>query len=146
MHLTGPVGRLETLRGKCDASFLRRDRAGHPVQALVEPIPRGRACRLDEPLAMPQVAQTKLLGNLSCCHGTRQVLLVGNDEQHCVTHLVVIQYLRELFARILGAVPVVAVNHEDQTLRILVVVPPQSADLVLAADIPHRFFFLFSML
>ena len=33
--------------------------------------------------------------------------------------------------------PVVAVNNEDKALRVLIVVAPQGADLVLATHIPH---------
>jgi hypothetical protein len=34
-------------------------------------------------------------------------------------------------------IPIVGVDHEDDTLRVLVIVTPQRADLVLATDIPH---------
>ena len=39
--------------------------------------------------------------------------------------------------RLAGTLAIIAVNHEDQALRVLVVVPPQGANLVLATDVPH---------
>ena len=35
-------------------------------------------------------------------------------------------------------IPVVTVDHEDESLGVLEVVPPQRPDLVLAAHVPHR--------
>merc|ERR1719382_288003 len=95
------------------------------------------AGRLDEPLAVAHVVQAELLGDLRRRHRVREVLLVREDEQHGVAHLILVQHLHELLTRVLRAVAVVAVHHEDEALRALVVVAPQRADLVLAADVPH---------
>ena len=63
-------------------------------------------------------------------------LLVSEDQQHSIAHLVLVQHFVELFSGIFDAVPVVAVNHVDQAVCALVVVAPQGANLVLASDIP----------
>ena len=34
-------------------------------------------------------------------------------------------------------VPIVGVNDEDESLGVLVVMPPQGSDLVLPSDVPH---------
>ena len=65
-------------------------------------------------------------------------LLVGKDEHDGVAQLVLGQHARQLLAGLADTLPVVAVDHKDQALRVLEVVPPQRADLVLAADVPHR--------
>ena len=65
-------------------------------------------------------------------------LLVGEDQKHRITHLVFVQHLVQLLARILNAISVVAVNDIDQAVRALVVVAPQRANLVLATHIPNR--------
>ena len=41
------------------------------------------------------------------------------------------------FARAAKKAPVVAVNNKDKALRVLIVVAPQGADLVLATHIPN---------
>ena len=56
------------------ASALGGQGAGEPVEALIEPIARGGARGLDEPLAVPQVVQSQLLGDFCGGHGLRQVL------------------------------------------------------------------------
>ena len=43
----------------------------------------------------------------------------------------------ELLLGLDDALPVVAVHDEDESLGVLEVVPPQGADLVLTAHIPH---------
>ena len=42
-----------------------------------------------------------------------------------------------MFARAAKKAPVVAVNNKDKALRVLIVVAPQGADLVLATHIPN---------
>ncbi len=44
----------------------------------------------------------------------------------------------QLVLRLRDPLPVVGVDDEDESLRVLEVVPPQRADLVLAAHVPHR--------
>jgi hypothetical protein len=44
----------------------------------------------------------------------------------------------KLVMGLFDSVPIVGVHHEDEPLRVLVVVLPQPSDLVLAADIPYR--------
>ena len=51
--------------------------------------------------------------------------------------LAFIQQFGELLAGGVDAVSVSAVNHIDHGLRVLVVVSPQRANLVLASHIPH---------
>merc|ERR1719271_2026173 len=122
----------------CAARSLLRagERAREPVESLVEPVPCGGAGRLDEPLPVPEVVEPELVGDLRGGHGVRQVLLVGEDEEHRVAHLLLVQHLRELLACVLDAVTVVAIDDEDEALRVLVVVAPQGADLVLAPHVP----------
>ena len=64
-----------------------------------------------------------------------QVLLVGEDEDDGVPHLAVVDDPVQLLPRLVYAVAVGAVHHEDEPLRPRVVVPPQRTDLVLAPDV-----------
>jgi hypothetical protein len=66
-----------------------------------------------------------------------QILLVGEDQEHSIPELVLVQHPLELLASLNNTVAIVAVNDENDTLRVLEVVPPQRTDLVLTADIPH---------
>ena len=65
----------------------------------------------------------------------REVLLVGEDEYDGVPHLAVVDDPVQLLPRLVDAVAVGAVHHEDQSLRPRVVVPPQRTDLVLPANV-----------
>lgn len=67
----------------------------------------------------------------------RQILLVGENQEKGVPELVLVQHALQLLASLDDTVPIVAVNHEDDTLGVLEVVAPQRTDLVLTTDIPH---------
>ena len=47
-------------------------------------------------------------------------------------------HLGELLLSLIGALAVVAVDHEDQALGVLKVVSPKRTDLVLTPHVPHR--------
>jgi hypothetical protein len=67
----------------------------------------------------------------------RQILLVGENQEKGVPKLILVQHALQLLAGLDDTVPIVAVNHEDDTLGVLEVVAPQRTDLVLTTDIPH---------
>ena len=64
-------------------------------------------------------------------------LLVSEHEQDGVAQLVFVEHAVKLVPCGINAVSVVRVHHEDQPLRVLVVVPPQRSDLVLPSDVPN---------
>jgi len=66
-----------------------------------------------------------------------QILLVGEDQEESIPELVLVQHTLQLFAGLDNTIAIVAVNDEDDTLGVLEVMPPQRANLVLTADIPH---------
>merc|ERR1712078_600286 len=70
--------------------------------------------------------------------GQDKVLLVGEHEEYGVAQLVLPQHAHELLLGLPYAVAVVAVDDKNEPLRVLEVVPPQGADLVLAPHVPHR--------
>lgn len=74
---------------------------------------------------------------LVCVETYGQILLVGKDKEKSIPELVLVQHALELLTRLNNTVAIVAVNDEDDTLGVLEVMPPQRADLVLTADIPH---------
>mmetsp|Transcript_73127 Transcript_73127/g.200800 ORF Transcript_73127/g.200800 Transcript_73127/m.200800 type:complete len:561 (-) Transcript_73127:65-1747(-) len=122
---------------KARGALLLLERRRHPVEALVETVARGRARRLDVPVALAQRVEAELVGDLRSVHRVRQVLLVGEDQQDGLPQLVLVQHAVQLVARLAHAVAIVGINDEDDTLGVLVVVAPERADLVLAADVPH---------
>merc|ERR1711904_484126 len=88
----------------------------------------------------PVVAQrveAELVGDLCGVHGVGQVLLVGKDQQNGLAQLVLVEHAVQLIARLANTVAIVRIDHEDHSLRVLVVVAPERADLVLATNIPH---------
>eukprot|EP00438_Fugacium_kawagutii_P017659 Skav201276 [mRNA] locus=scaffold2058:154559:155204:- [translate_table: standard] len=86
---------------------------------------------------MSKILQLQLLHDFSCSHCIGQILLVGQNQQHSILHLLLLQHLVQLFIGILDSVTVRTVHHVDQTICALKVVAPKSADLVLASHIPH---------
>jgi len=117
---------------------------GEPVKTLVETITTRRRGTLDVPDAVLELAKTKTLGNLLDLHRTGQILLVGEDKQDGVTELILGKHALELIASrvlialgVIDTITVVRVDHEDDTLGVLVVVAPEGTDLVLASDVPH---------
>jgi hypothetical protein len=100
--------------------------------------------------------QAELVGNLRRVHRVRQVLLVGEHEQERVPELILVEHALQLLARLRDTLSVVRVDDEDNALRVLEVcshatpsaatrekfakrrtMPPERANLVLAADVPH---------
>jgi len=53
-----------------------------PVEPLVETVARGGTGGLNVPVSVPQAVQTQLVSDLGGVHCIRQVLLVGEDQQH----------------------------------------------------------------
>merc|ERR1711939_1142630 len=113
-------------------------RVAEPFETLVQTVTGGGASGLDVPGALPQAVQTQLVSNLSRVHRVRQILLVGENQQKRISQLVLVQHALQLLAGLNDTVPVVAVDDEDDTLRVLEVVPPQRSDLVLSTNIPDR--------
>ena len=66
-----------------------------------------------------------------------QILLVGEHQEESITELVLVQHALQLLTGLDDTIPIVAVNHEDDTLGVLEVVAPQRSNLVLTTDIPH---------
>merc|ERR1719453_817858 len=114
------------------------DGGGKPVEALVQAVAGRRAGRLDVPVALAERVEAELVSDLGGVHRVGQVLLVGEDEQHRLAELVLVEHAVQLVAGLSDTVAIVGIDDEDDTLRVLVVVAPERADLVLAAHVPHR--------
>lgn len=67
----------------------------------------------------------------------RKILLVGEDKEKSVSELVLVEHALQLLACLDDTVTIVAVDNEDDALRVLEVVSPEGTDLVLTTDIPH---------
>ena len=63
-------------------------------------------------------------------------MLVGEDEEECVTKFVLIEHALEFFPGLNHTISVVGVDHEDDALSVLEVMSPQRSDLVLPTNIP----------
>lgn len=70
-------------------------------------------------------------------HRVGQILLVGEHEQHCIAQFVLLQHAVQLLFRLHDTLAIVRVDHKDEPLRVLEVVAPERANLVLATDVPH---------
>ena len=97
----------------------------------------GGTRRLYIPPPVPEPVEAQLVGELRRVHGVREVLLVGEHQEHGVLELVLLEHVLELLVRLGDPLLVVGVDDEDEALGVLEVVSPEGADLVLAADVPH---------
>ena len=64
-------------------------------------------------------------------------MLVGKNQEQGITEFIFVQHALQLFPGLDNTVTVIAVNHENDTLRVLEVMSPERTDLVLTTDIPH---------
>jgi len=108
-----------------------------PVKTLIETITRSGASSLHVPLTSADVVETKLVGDLSNRHGLRKILLVGKDEKDGVAELILSEHLVELVVGLGDTLTIVGIDHKDETLSVLEIVPPERTDLILTSDIPH---------
>lgn len=67
----------------------------------------------------------------------RQILFIGKDQEHSIPQLILIQHTLQLLTSFRHTVTIVAINNEDDALRILEVMPPERSDLILSTNIPH---------
>ena len=63
-----------------------------PFQTLVQTLTRGGAGGLDEPWTLSDGVQTQFFGDLSCRHGLRQILLVGENQKGSISDLIFVQH------------------------------------------------------
>ena len=62
--------------------------------------------------------------------------MFGKTEHNSIAHFV-LDFFNELFFCILDPISIVTVDNVDQTVRTLLVVSPEGADLTLSSDVPH---------
>jgi len=110
---------------------------GKPFETLEQAVTRGGASGLDIPFALPQAVEAKLICDLGGVHGVRKILLVGEDKKDSIAELILVEHALEFLTRLDNTITIVAIDDEDDTLRVLEVVPPEGADLVLSTNIPH---------
>jgi len=107
-----------------------------PLQTLVEAVSRGCTCSLNEPSSLPETVEAKFVGDFSGIHGVRKILLIGEDKEEGVAELILIKHALELLTGLGYTLAIVRVDHKDNALCILEVVPPEGTDLVLPSDVP----------
>ena len=120
--------RLCTLRNVCR----------QPIETFVETLAGGGARGLNEPVSLAQRVQTELIRDLRRAHRVRQILLVGEHQQHRIPKLIFVQHAVQLIASFRDAIAIVAIHNKDQTLSVLKVMSPERANLILSTDVPHR--------
>lgn len=67
----------------------------------------------------------------------RQILFIGKDQKQSIPQLILVQHTLQLLTGFHHTLTIVAINNEDDSLRILEVMPPERSDLILSTDIPH---------
>lgn len=80
--------------------------------------------------------QTQLISDLGGVHCIGQILLVGEDQEERIPQFVLVEHALKLLAGLDDTVAIIAVDDEDDALRVLEVMSPERSNFVLAADIP----------
>ena len=98
--------------------------------------------------------QTKFVSDFSGVHGVlqenisgylfpryrpthRKILLVGKDQEQSIPQLVFVEHTLQFLTCLDDTISVIRVDHEDDALSILEVMPPQRSNLVLPTNIPY---------
>jgi len=108
-----------------------------PLQTFVKTISGGSTGGLNVPGTLSQAVKTQLVGDFGGVHGIRQILLVGEDQENSIPELILVQHTLQLLSGLNNTITIVAVDNEDDTLRVLEVMSPQGSDLVLSTNIPY---------
>ena len=80
--------------------------------------------------------QVHLVGDLLAAHGVRQVLFVGEHQEHHIAQLVLAEHLVELFGCFADALAIVRVDYEHKSLCVLIVVTPKWSYPVATSNVP----------
>mmetsp|Transcript_6977 Transcript_6977/g.13780 ORF Transcript_6977/g.13780 Transcript_6977/m.13780 type:complete len:213 (+) Transcript_6977:154-792(+) len=115
--------------------LLLAESAGEPVKTFVQTITGSRASSLDVPLAA-HFLKTESLGDLLHLQGMGEVLLIRKYKNNSIPKLIFREHLVEFFLSHVQTLLIVGIDHEDNSLRVLVVMPPKRADFVLTSDVP----------
>jgi hypothetical protein len=108
------------------------------------------------PGTLSETVKTKLVGDFCSVHSIlcasrqsqhflsefsiasyRQILLVGEDQEESVPQLILVQHALKFLTCLYNTIAIVGVDHEDNTLGVLEVMPPERSDLVLTPDVPY---------
>jgi hypothetical protein len=81
--------------------------------------------------------QSKLVGHFSGTHSIGQILLVREHQKDSITKFVLVQHSVQLISSVVDTLSIVRVNHENQTLSILVVVSPEGTNFILTSNVPY---------
>jgi len=101
-----------------------------PIESLVKSLSVSGARGLDVPATSADGGKAELLRQIRARHGVGQILFVGEDEEDGVPQFVLPEHFVQLVFGLVDSFPIVAVDDEDESLRVLKVVPPQGSDFV----------------
>lgn len=116
-----------------------------PVKAFIESIASGGTCCLHVPLAVTDGVESKAFSDFVDTHSIGQILFVGKDEKNGVAEFIFCEHAVQFLtgavllssSGIVNTFAIIGINDKDDTLGVLVVVPPERTDLVLTSDIPN---------
>ena len=117
--------------------LLLRHNVRKPVKTLIQTIATRSTASLNIPLTTSQLLKSKLLSQIRSRHSMRKILLVSEHQQISILQFLLLKHLVQLVTSIINTSLIVRINHEDQTLSVLVIMSPQVTNLVLTTNIPH---------
>ena len=74
---------------------------------------------LDEPRSLPETVKTKLVGDLGSVHSVGEILLVSENKQEGIAELILVEHPLKFLTGLRDTFPIVGVDDEDDTLRVL---------------------------
>lgn len=112
--------------------------AREPVESFIKSVSRSGDRALDEPVSLAERVESELVGDFSSVHRVGEILLVGENKEDSVSELVLAKHSVQFVTGLADTLSVVAIDNEDDSLSVLVVVTPERSDLVLSSNIPNR--------
>merc|ERR1712066_797436 len=87
--------------------------ARQPIETFIEAVAGCRTSRLDKPLTISKIVQSKLFRYLGGRHSIWEILFVSEHKHDSIPHLIFVDHLVELFPCVFNTVTVIAVTDID---------------------------------
>ncbi len=81
--------------------------------------------------------KSEFVGDLGNGHGIGQILFVAQNKKCCISEFVFSQDFLELEGSFVDSLTIIAVHNKNDSLGVVVIVPPQGSNFVLTSNVPN---------
>jgi len=115
-------------RGRLCSLFIL-DAVSQPVKTFIETFTSGSTGRLHMPRVTCNLLHVQTVGHLLSAESVRQILFVGKHQNNGIVELGRFEHLPKLITCLLETSSVVAVDDENDGLRVQEIMPPKATNL-----------------